>query len=157
MTKTVELIVGLKIPDTTAITAFHTLENIGYKELKNLKREEYYKFEIEGDVEDFKNKISKVDILVNANKNDFKFEVENEENDYFNIKVLIKNIDNGKGILKTLQERLGFENIKKIEKGVLWTLSLKVKDIKEAMKIADKITHNLLRNEHYQTYKILDI
>ena len=40
-----ELFVGLKIPDTTAITAFHTIERMGYK-IKNLKRNIYYKFDI---------------------------------------------------------------------------------------------------------------
>ena len=38
----IELIVGLKIPDTTAITAFHTLEKLGYNRLIKLKREDLF-------------------------------------------------------------------------------------------------------------------
>ena len=48
----VGLFVGLKIPDTTAITTFHTIEKMGYK-IANVKREIYYEFHIDGDKEKF--------------------------------------------------------------------------------------------------------
>ncbi len=141
--KQVELLVGLKIPDATAITAFHTLERMGYK-LKELKRKIYYKFYIEGDADKFAKDIVKVDILVNANKNTA------EINSKINSKsaVLVKNIDNGCSLLKTLQERLGFKNIKKMEQGVLWLMDCN----KET---AEKIAKGLLANEHYQEYKVI--
>src|SRR3989338_1904119 len=63
-----ELLVGLKIPDTTAITAFHTLERMGFSTVKSLERMDYYLFNFDGDFDVFKEKIVKVDILVNANK-----------------------------------------------------------------------------------------
>ena len=45
-TKTVEMVVGLKMPDNTAITALQTLQKIGFIKIKNVKREDYYKFSI---------------------------------------------------------------------------------------------------------------
>ena len=47
---TTELFVGLKVPDNTAITAFHTLERIGYNKLRKLERKNHYKFVFSGDV-----------------------------------------------------------------------------------------------------------
>lgn len=141
----VELFVGLKIPDTTAITTFHTIEKMGF-DVKKVKREIYYKFDVDGDKEKFAEKIGKVDVLVNANKNKYSTELEKEEAVY----ILVKDIDDKcEGLLNTLKERLGFTEIKKIEKGVLWALY----GVDE--KVAEEITKKLLYNEHYQNYEIL--
>ena len=86
MPKTIEMIVSLKVPDTTAITALQTLQKIGFDEIKDVKRADYYKFLIEGNEEQFKNKISKVDILVNANKHTFNFSVKKDSA----VKILVK-------------------------------------------------------------------
>ena len=48
---------------------------------------------------------------------------------------------------------LGFTNIKKLEKGILWTMHFDKKI--QAKKIAVDITKNLLMNENYQKYRIL--
>ncbi len=141
----VELFVGLKIPDTTAITTLHTIEKMGYN-VKKVKREFYYKFDIDGDKENLKKKIGKVDILVNANKNKYSTELEKEDAVY----ILIQEIDDEcESLLTTLRDRLGFTEIKKMEKGVLWILDIDSKE--KAKEIAEK----LLYNEHYQNYKIL--
>jgi len=138
----VELFVGLKIPDTTAITAFHTIEKMGCKDVKKVKREIYYKFEIEGDAEKFKNKIGKVDILVNANKNKFTNELQKEENATY---ILVKDTDDRcEGLLHTLQNRLGLKEIKSMERGILWTLYGCSKET------AKEIGNKLLHNENYQ-------
>lgn len=151
MLKTVEMVVSLKMPDTTAITALQTLQKIGFEKIKDTKRADYYKFLVEGNAEQFKNKICKVDILVNANKHSYNFSISKDNN----TKILIKNInDDGSGILSTLKNRLGFKNIKKVEKGVLWSLAINA-DEKEAKKIAGKAATELLVNEHYQEYVIL--
>ena len=149
MPKQVEMIVSLKVPDTTAITALQTLQKIGFKKIKNVKRADYYKFAIEGDLDNFKGKICKADILVNANKHSYAFSIPKENN----TKILVKNINGGEsGILSTLKNRLGFKNIKKFEKSILWSLAI---DGKDAKKIADKAAKDLLVNENYQEYKIL--
>ena len=145
------MIVSLKVPDTTAITALQTLQKIGFNRIKDIKKADYYNFSIDGDEEKFKDRICKVDILVNANKHNYGFSIPKENN----VKILVKNInDGGSGILATLNNRLGFKNIKKVEKGTLWSLAIEAEE-KEARKIADKAAKELLVNEHYQEYKIL--
>ena len=150
-TKTIEMVVSLKVPDTTAITALQTLQKLGFNKIKDIKRTDYYKFLVEGDEGQFKSKISKVDILVNANKHSFDFSVKKDNS----IKILVKNInDDGSGILSTLSNRLGFKNLKRAEKAVLWLLTIDA-DEKEAKKIAEKAAKDLFVNENYQEYDIL--
>jgi len=150
------MLVGLKVPDNVAITAFNTLKRMKFYQLKGLERANYYKFDVRGNVDDFRKKISNVDILVNTNKNKFSFSIEgNKEgkNNYKNINILIQDNDNRGGLLSTLRERLGFDEIKKLESGILWTMSFE-KGI-DAKKIALEITKSLLMNDNYQKYKII--
>jgi hypothetical protein len=152
---TIEMFVSLKVPDNIAITAFNTLKRMSYK-LKELERADYYKFDVKDNVENFKKQVSNTDILVNSNKNKFSFTINNNNNKKTNLKkisVIVQDLDNGTGLLSTLKERLGFTNIKKLEKGILWTMYFDKKV--NAKKIALEITKNLLVNENYQKYKIL--
>ena len=143
--------VTLKVPDTTAITALQTLQKIGFGKIKDVTRSDYYEFLIEGDEEKFKERISKVDSLVNVNKHLFSFEMKKDAC----INILLKNInDGGSGILSTLKERLGFSGIKKAEKAVLWSLSIDAEK-NEAKKIAEKAAKELLVNENYQEYEVI--
>ena len=138
----IELFVGLKIPDTTAITTFHTIEKMGYK-VSKVKREIYYKFDAEKDVS---SKLGKVDVLVNANKNKFSLKLEKEEGAFY---VLVKDSDDKcSGLLKTLH-KLGLTEIKSMEKGVLWVLYV------DSLDIAKKIASKLLFNGNYQEVEIL--
>ena len=149
--KTIEMAVTLKMPDNTAITALQTLQRMGFEKIKGAKRADYYKFLIEGDVEKFKDKISKADVLVNTNKHLFSFAMKKDAS----ANILVKNTDDdGSGILSTLKDRLGFVGIKKAEKGVLWSLSIDA-DEKDARKIAEKAAKQLLVNENYQEYSIM--
>ena len=152
--KTLEMTVWLKMPDTTAITDLQTLHNIGIKSVKDLKRADYYKFYFEGDEDAFRQKISKIDILVNANKHYVSFGMQKDAQDSA-ARLLVKNTDeNAGGILSVLKNRLGFSNIKKIEKATLWELKTEGSE-KDAIKIADRAAKELLVNEHYQQYSIL--
>ena len=144
---TVELLVGLKVPDNVAITAFHTLERMGYGSLKNLQRWDYYRFELNGDINIFKKKISQVDILVNPNKHKYDFSIEKNEK----INLLVQDLENGLGLVDSLK-RLGFKEIKKAEKGVLWSMQIEGKDSKKS---AEEMAKELLVNENYQEYKLL--
>ncbi len=151
--KTMEMIVSLKMPDTTAITALQTLQKLGFNKIKDVKRSFWYKFSVEGNLENFKNKISKVDILVNANKHSFDFEI--KKDNY--VKILVKNIDDdGSGLLSTLKSRLGFSNLRKAESGVLWSLLIDANE-RESGKIAEKAAKDLLVNEHYQEFAVLQV
>jgi phosphoribosylformylglycinamidine (FGAM) synthase PurS component len=145
----IEMYVKSIIPDTTAITALHTMERMGFR-LKKLQRLDYYKFYFTGDIEKFKNEISKVDILINANKHRFSFSI-NENGQ----KILVKEIDDGaKSTLLTLKKRLGFTNIEKLEKGTLWILDFN-EDVKNSKEMAKIIAEKLLYNKHYQELGIL--
>lgn len=145
------MVVSLKVPDTTAITALQTMQKTGFNKVKDVKRADYYSFFIDGDEEKFREKISKVDILVNANKHSIDFMIKNDNN----AKILVKNINgDGSSILSVLKQRLGFKNIEKVEKGTLWSLSIDANEI-ESKKIAEKAANELLVNEHYQEYIIL--
>ncbi len=151
MPKIIEMVVSLKVPDTTAITALQTLQKIGFSEIKEVKKSDYYKFLIENDIKKFKDNISKVDILVNANKHSYDFSIK-KNND---VKILVKNIDDdGSGVLSTLKNRLGFKNIKKVEKAILWSLMIDG-DETESKKIAEKAAKELLVNENYQKFLIM--
>lgn len=167
---TIELFVSLKVPDNIAITAFNTIKRMGQKKLNKLERSDYYKFDVKENVEDFKKQISNTDILVNSNKNKFSFSIsqkseisgnlENSENFQSGknnknkiINVLVQDLDNGTGLLSTLKERLGFKNIKKVEKGILWTMHFDKKV--NAKKAAVDISKSLLMNENYQKFRIL--
>lgn len=159
----IELIVSLKIPDAIAITAFHTLEKLGYNRLQKLKREDYYRFSTSEPISKFSKKIGKVDILVNANKHKFvvksaKEPFEEEKGNLFVIKIIVKDReDRAKALLKTLQERLGLKQIKKLEKAALWTLYIAAPNEDAAKLMAKDITWKLLFNENYQEYKIIQV
>ncbi len=146
--KAVEMIVTLKVPDNTAITALQTLKSLGYAEIGDLKRADYYKFTVTSDLENFKSKISKVDLIVNANKHSYDFSLPKGVT-----KILVKNIDDAaESLLLILKNRLGLKGIAKIERGILWILSIEGKN---PGKIAEKAAKELLSNEHYQEFSIL--
>jgi phosphoribosylformylglycinamidine (FGAM) synthase PurS component len=159
MTK-INLYVGLKIPDKTAITSFHTLEKMGFNRLKRLEREDYYEFDVYENEDSFMKNIVKVDILVNANKNYAMVSKGDEKkqikSDNIIITVLVKDSgDKCEGILSTLKERMGFSNINSMSKSVLWRMHINSEDEDEARKIGENITKELLYNEHYQEYKFV--
>lgn len=137
----VELFVKLVIPDTTAITAFHTLERMGFK-LDKLERYDYYSFEVDPD--NFFDTIKKVDVVVNANKH--KASDSLEKCDCTDI--LVQDLEQGNGLLNVLRDRLGLTQIKSMEKGVLWRVYA---DKDTSIKIAKE----LLYNENYQKITIL--
>jgi len=155
----VEMFVSLKVPDNIAITAFNTLKRMGYNKLKKLERSDYYKFGVKDNIEEFKRQISNTDILINSNKHKYNFDLNNNANNkknnikYKKINILVQDLDNGNSLLSTLKERLGFTNIKKLEKGILWTMYFDKKA--QARKIAVDITKNLLMNENYQKHNML--
>lgn len=144
------MFVSLKIPDTTAITTFHTLEKLGFTELKKLKREIAYSFEINGDTAKFREKAGKVDILVNANKNNVRYGTDDDA-----IHVLVKDADGADSLLSTLKDRLGLKEINSMEKGTLWSLYFDC-DKEKAKKLAEEIADKLLFSQHYQEMKIIE-
>jgi len=153
-----EMFVSLKVPDNIAITAFNTLKRMGYDQLIKLERYEYYKFKIKDNVKKFRKQISNIDILINPNKHKFSFSIhnkaiKNKNNNFNKINVLIQNKDKGSELLLILKERLGFKNILKIDKGVMWTMYFD--KIIQGSDLATDITKNLLMNDNFQSYTII--
>ncbi|MFH1641303.1 MAG: hypothetical protein ABIC04_00210 [Nanoarchaeota archaeon] len=142
----IELFVGLKIPDTVAITSLNTIKRMGYVDVKNVCRELYYQFDVDQD-SGFFEKISKVDILVNANKNTYHNKLIKKSGTVY-IMVFDK-LDNCANLQSTLINRLGFNNIKSMRQGILWMLET------GSVNTAKKIAENLLCNKHYQKYTLM--
>ncbi len=150
----IELLVRLVIPDTTAITAFHTLRRMGFSGLSKLKREDYYKFRASSsDFSEISRKLGSTDILVNANKNRFEAMKDGKrpEPPGSEIRVLVQDTENkDRGMLSILRNRLGLKELEEMERGVLWTLTLE----KGGEDIAREMAERLLANKHYQEYRI---
>ena len=143
----VEMLVGLKIPDSTALSARQALHEMGFRQLSGLARYAYYSFEVEGSAEQFRKKISGVDILANANKHSVSFGMPRE-----GIRALVQDREKPDGLMSTLRERLGVREIKGMGVGTLWVFSIDGKSQKEAAK---RMTEELLVNPHYQRYSFL--
>jgi len=149
----IELLVGLKIPDTTAITTLRTINSIGYK-VPTLVRFIYYKFTIENHSDSLLQKIIKTDILVNANKHNFALLVDGKMHKFGtreytdNNSVVVDNIEDDTQGLKDTLVNLGFKGkdaLNKIETGILWKFD---DTIRESM--LKEITEELLYNKHYE-------
>lgn len=144
----IELFVKLIVPDTTAITALHTLQDMGFS-LESLERMDYYRFTLNGNEKEFSEKIKKVDVLVNANKHRAFTKKPEEPLPADGIKILVKNMDErNTGLLHTLQNRLGFKEILAVERGTLWMIPTQDK------KLAEDIAKELLVNGQYQEYEV---
>lgn len=142
-TKHLEMLVKLVVPDNIALTAKHTLLKMGFK-LAELKRADYYKFEVDKN-NNIQEQLSKVDILANANKHKVSFAKEKQ-----GTKILVTELDaTGQGLLHTLRERLGLTQIKSALSGTLWTF------VGCSEEDAVKMTKELLINENYQEFKVL--
>ena len=68
------------------------------------------------------------------------------------INIIVEDIKHEQDLLTLLKERLGFNNLNKVEKGVLWSMDF---DKNTNKNIAVDITKSLLMNENYQKYRIL--
>jgi phosphoribosylformylglycinamidine (FGAM) synthase PurS component len=148
--------VKLKIPDTTAITAFHTLKRMGFEQLKKLGREDYYEFVVLNESEQFMKDIVNTDVVVNANKHSpVIFKAENEEKNEEIISVVVKDKgNNASGLFSLLRESLGFVHLDQMIKGTRWSMEIEAASKEEKEKIVKEITENLLCSLHYQEYRI---
>ena len=103
-----EMFVGLTIPDSTASTALRALQKM-LPEIKSLVREDYYRFEIEGDLDATIDRLGKADILVNANKNTCRIKKQggSEGPNGSGIKVLVQNTNNSPAELSKNANQIG--------------------------------------------------
>lgn len=160
MTKDMEMTVGLKIPDTTAITAFKALQRMGVKGLKGLKRSDYYRFRVSCDIGEASGRLGKTDVIVNANKNTFHAKpagkpFPEEDWDLLTIRVLVKDSQGNQGLLRTLRDRLGMGFVEGLETGVLWTLGFDAGK-ERAWKTARDLGNRFFANLNFQEVQFLE-
>lgn len=131
------LFVKLLIPDTTAITAKRTLEQIGFR-IPALTRYDYYEIDADDDVYEV---ASSCDLLVNTNKHSCSKRLENSPG----TQVLV--LESADDNLKRSLSHYGLP-VKAVRKGVVW-------DLATDEETAQNATKELLYNQHYQEYEIL--
>ena len=170
----VELLVRLKIPDVTALTASNSLRRrMGYaKVMTELKRADYYLLEIEAetaeDAELFVYEIAEqTSLFVNPNKHAFEVRVKGTPSDekpepgLFEVNVLVRDVegDKGPGLRDTLV-RLGYVAVQSVQAQTMWILKIRADDVEAAKKGAEEIavttsrSKGLLGNPHYQQYTV---
>ncbi|MCX7598484.1 MAG: hypothetical protein N2512_06395 [Armatimonadetes bacterium] len=171
MTYQVELLVRLKIPDVTALTAANALRRrLGYAEkLVDLKRADHYLFSVEAssaeEAEAFVRQLAqKTTLFVNPNKHVFETRVVTGEETIvaqegiYDVRCLVRDADYdpGEGLRNALS-KLGFgDRISGLQTGTLWTLRLKATSAEDALGMAREIAvtksrnRGLLANPHYQ-------
>lgn len=170
----VELLVRLKIPDVTALTASGALRRrMGYGEtLKSLKRADYYRFDVEApDAASALALVSeiaeKTNLFVNPNKHVFEVRSGGHEASAGSgaqvAQVLVTDPGDGsaQGALEALAGRLGYgESVRGLLRGVLWTLELDAPDADIARRMAQEIAvtrrreQGLLMNPHFQECEV---
>ena len=172
----VELLVTLKIPDVTALTAGNSLRRrLGYAQrLVSLKRADYYRLEL--DLEAAKPALELVSQLaertnhfVNPNKHTFTVRaVEPRLNPPrkkggFEVEVLVTDVEGDRSAdleQALVNDRLAEGKVKAVHVGVLWTLTLKTDSAAEALETAREIAvtrardQGLLANPHFQAVSI---
>ncbi len=172
----VELLVKLKIPDVTALTAANALRRrLGYADvLEDLKRADYYLFDVEADSEqqalELVREIAEhTNLFVNPNKHSFEvamWEPPSEPakvgENLYRVRCMVRDadIDRGAALLEDLR-KLGYgERVKALTAGTLWIMTIRAPDPQTARNIAEEITitrsrtRGLLANPHYQVCEI---
>lgn len=172
----VELLVTLKIPDVTALTAANTIRRrLGYGErLVNLRRADYYRLDL--DLEDpqaalamVREMAERTNLFVNPNKHSFTVRTRQERgqpvagNGAWTVNVLVTDPADTSpaGILAALQAIPAYgDTVLKVQRGVLWTMKLMAESEQQAVQMAEDITvtrsqsRGLLMNPHFQTYEM---
>jgi len=171
MTHRVELLVRLKIPDVTALTAANALRRrLGYGEvLADLKRADHYLFTVEAssaeEAEALVRQIAqKTTLFVNPNKHVFETRVVTgedtvtEREGIYEVRCLVRDADFDPGeAMRQALGKLGFgDKITALQAGTLWILKLRAASASQALEIARDIaitksrSRGLFANPHYQ-------
>jgi phosphoribosylformylglycinamidine (FGAM) synthase PurS component len=170
--ESVALLVRLKIPDVTALTAANALRrSMGYKQLSELRRADYYRLDLQVDGEAeavalARELAEKTNLFVNPNKHVYEVITTRAaaapaEGQIVNVLVTDPHDGSAEGMLGALQGRLGYgDRVAGLTKGLLWTMLLDVADAAEARRLAAEITETksltqgLLANPHFQEFEV---
>ena len=169
--QSVELLVTLKIPDVTALTAAGALRRrMGYADtLRSLTRADYYRLELASPTVEAAALLvtelaEKTNVFVNPNKHVYdvltgEAAAAASPEGLHSVRVLVTDPADGsaEGALAALQGRLGYgESVRGLLKGVLWTLTIAANSPEAAREVAQEIAvtrareHGLLMNPHFQ-------
>jgi len=173
---TVELVVGLKIPDVTALTAANAIRRrLGYADtLKSLGRADYYRMELDAPdraaAEQLVREMAEdTNLFVNPNKHVYEVRFPEDRGDGGTedgehiVSVLVTSPDDtsGAGILASLHARHGYAgSVLSVETGTLWTMRLVADDERQARAMAEDITvtrsqaKGILMNPHFQEHEV---
>lgn len=171
----VELLVKLKIPDVTALTAAGALRRrMGYEStLASLQRADYYRLGLEAPDAAAAHALAvelaeKTNLFVNPNKHVYELREgghapEAVRDGRHVVQVLVTDPHDGsaEGALAALQGRLGYGGrVQSLLKGTLWTLELVCDSREAALELARDIAitrardRGLLMNPHFQEVEI---
>lgn len=168
----VALLVRLKIPDVTALTAANALRrSLGYKQLKSLVRADYYRLTLNVDcptaaLELATELAEKTNLFVNPNKHAYEVrpDIHEAAAEGQVARVLVTDPHDGsaEGMLAALQGRLGYgDKVAGITRGLLWTMNLDCGSSDEAKQLAAEMAETktlekgLLVNPHFQEFEVL--
>ncbi|MBM3498153.1 MAG: phosphoribosylformylglycinamidine synthase subunit PurS [Armatimonadetes bacterium] len=167
----VELLVRLKIPDVTALTAANSLRRrMGYADsLERLRRADYYRLGLNAGTSEEALALARelaenTNLFVNPNKHAYQVRLPDaaapaSAGPVHEVEVLITDPNDGsaQGALAALRGRLGFGNqVASLTKGVLWLMDLRAADHGAAKQLAEQIAvtrridEGLLMNPHFQ-------
>ncbi len=176
--QTVELLVSLKIPDVTALTAASSIRRrLGYDDvLKELRRSDYYSLDLNTTDPQAANGLAqelaeKTNLFVNPNKHSYEVRSPqqhtggpNQQEGLWRVEVLVTDAEGAEAddIQQALTQRLGYGGrVSAVRRGILWTLLLTAASADEARDIAESITvtrsrsEGLLVNPHFQAWEII--
>jgi len=168
----VELLVKLKIPDVTALTAANSLRRrMGYEDsLVELRRADYYRIGLNvdsvGDAVALATELAEdTNQFVNPNKHVYEVRLPDAAADdsgdagteMVEALVIDPNDGSAQGSLGALRGRLGYgDKVASLSKGVLWLMTLKAENHEAAKQLAEELTvttridQGLLMNPHFQ-------
>ena len=170
-----ELVVSLKIPDVTALTAGNAIRRrLGYDDvLTALERADYYCLDLDVPDREAAEKLvreiaEETNLFVNPNKHVYEPRFPGDRGANANldgewlVNVLVTSPDDstGDGIRAALNGRLGYDQVTRVETGVLWIMRIRAASEAEAREVAESITvtrsqsQGILMNPHFQEYEM---
>jgi phosphoribosylformylglycinamidine (FGAM) synthase PurS component len=171
----VELVVSLKIPDVTALTAGNAIRRrLGYEDvLSALNRADYYRIDVDVDDREAAEALvsemaEETNLFVNPNKHVYELRSPDErgkgagDDGEWLVNVLVTSPDDSSGdnIASALNGRLGYGEVSAVETGVLWSMRIVADSEDKAREVAESITvtrsqsQGILMNPHFQEYEV---
>lgn len=134
-----EFLVDLIITDNESVTVENALKQSGFD--VKIKKKVYWN--VQGNNLALEALVKSGELL-NTNK---ELVVEDLEDDYYNLLVVYKGNAEGKSKLISLRDKLGFDNIEDIQKGILWQIKCQSEDLEKIL--ATNIFYNPFSQDYF--------